>query len=185
MPRLTSSQIKCMIPAQSALERREIVLLKGGSNGKTRIAFEMQEALGYQDSMGRYRTKAHSENPTVEFVNIIVPGYQSTHETYFQREILRSIYGGAPYRSDEVQEKFRALLKDYANPAMDRGPRVICVVIDNAETMPGKAFGIIKSLNEKRGTVIVKEGQHKGERKWIGCSFLISGHYHKLKAELS
>jgi hypothetical protein len=171
-----------MIPAQSGLERREIVLLKGGSNGKTRVAFEMQEALGYQDSMGRYRTKNHPENPAVEFVNIIVPGYQSTHETYFQREILRSTVGDAPYRSAEVQDKFRNLLRDYANPTLDRGPRVICVVIDNAETMPSKAFGIIKSLNEKRDTVIVRETK---ERRWIGCAFLLSGHYHKLRAPLS
>lgn len=174
-----------MIPAQSALERREIVLLKGGSNGKTRIAFEMQEALGYQDSMGRYRTRAHSENPTVEFVPIIIPGYHAVHETYFQRAILKEITGDAPRPSLDVQERFRKLLKDYANPALDRGPRIICVVIDNAETMPAKAFGILKSLNEKRDTVIVKQGEQKGERRWIGCAFLVSGHYHKLKAPLS
>jgi hypothetical protein len=171
-----------MIPTQSALEQREIVLLKGGSNGKTRISFEMQEALGYQDSMGRYRTKAHPENPTVEFVNIIIPGYYAVHETYFQRAILREITGDAPRGSLDVQARFSALLKDYANPTLDRGPRVICVVIDNAETMPAKAFGIVKSLNEKRDTVIIRETK---ERRWIGCAFLISGHYHKLKAPLS
>ena len=178
-----------MIPAQESLERREIVLLKGGSNGKTRIAFEMQEALGYQDSMGRYRTKSHPENPNVEFVNIIIPGYYAVHETYFQRAILREITGESPRPSLEVQERFSALLKDYANPALDRGPRIICVVIDNAETMPAKAFGIVKSLNEKRDTVLVKsvgeDGKETRQRKWIGCSFLISGHYHKLKAPLS
>ncbi len=171
-----------MIPAQEALERREIVLLKGGSNGKTRIAFEMQEAIGYQDSMGRYRTKGHPENPVVEFVNIIIPGYYAVHETYFQRAILREITGDAPRPSLEVQERFRQLLKDYANPGMDRGPRIICCVIDNAETMPAKAFGILKSLNEKRGDVVIRETK---ERKWIGVSFLLSGHYHKLKAPLS
>jgi hypothetical protein len=174
-----------MIPAQEALEHREIVLLKGGSNGKTRIAFEMQEALGYQDAAGRYRTKAHPENPTVEFVNIIIPGYYAVHETYFQRAILRAVHGDAPRASLEVQDKFKQLLKDYAQPQLYRGPRIICVVIDNAETMPAKAFGIVKSLNEKRDSVIVKEGEHKGERRWLGCAFLISGHYHKLKAPLS
>lgn len=165
MSRLTATQRQFLLESQEAIENREIVFLKGFSDGKTRIINALQSVT--QKSGPR-----HPENPRIEFFRHLQwAASDKISPAGIKRQVLYAAgmgYITLPHKLGKAWDEFlRASAKDGVVPTL---------AVDNAELLCEKAFSVIKDLNEH---------YEPRSKKNIGMAVVFAGRYGAIKAPAS
>lgn len=162
MSRLTPTQRRAFIEAQEALQNREIVFLRGSQNGRTLLANELQEVIATErDGRTMLRQRRHDEDRDIEFVTPIFGRSDNVNHTFFMRQFVSRYRTAHAWGSFQLQLAFLGKLLELADDGV-----VPCLVIDNAELLPRRAFTLLKWLNEIRDN---------RKRRNVGFSILMAG----------
>lgn len=176
----TSSQKVLASKVMAALGERKMVMLKGREDGKTRVHYSIVGALGIYDIRTIHKhlyphgdqivvPSRHTEDPEV----IILPGVRVSGYTIDASKAQRRVMehcglGVARWCSQvELQTRWNKFLVDLYERNI-----VLSLAIDNAELLPGRAFGVIKELNE-----------WQVEKMDVGISAMFAGQTHRMKCD--
>lgn len=179
----TASQKALAHKIMKSLQERQMTILTGREDGKTRVHYSVVGALGIYDQREIYRhiyphgerpivaKTQHSEDPDV----IILPSVKLHSQTINPQRAIRQIMGSCgvsvPHylSADALDRRWNDLLIDLYSRNI-----ILAIAVDNAELLPGKAFGVIKELNELQ----VKKMD-------VGIAALIAGQTHRMKCDLA
>lgn len=174
--RPTATQATLMRDVIRSLQAREMCVISGREDGKTRMHYHVVDALGEYDSSRISNhiklASKHRENPEV----IVLPNitFQRTAivtAPWLMRQILRhcGFMNVSHLPSYELKDRFNEFLLDLYSKNI-----VLSVAVDNAELLSARAFTVLKELNE----LMV-------DKKEVGIASLIAGQVMRMKCDIA
>ncbi|HEY3874070.1 MAG TPA: hypothetical protein VGM92_01215 [Candidatus Kapabacteria bacterium] len=164
---LTTGQILSFEAAGEGIQEGKPVILTGKSNGKTTVLHTALEVLGQRDERtgGISTSPKHPEDKVIDFFRVYFPPMPSLPNT--MRQVLAFAKVRPKHCSADVVMQYDDFMR-----GMAKANRAVCLAVDNAELIPGRAYTVLKALNEYRDPL---------SRKTIGAGILIAGDITKLK----
>lgn len=146
----TKSQGVLMQQVIGSLQEREIAVLKGREDGKTRMHYHVVNALAEYSSERIERhifisSKQKQTDDVIILPNIRFDRTTKVTEAWLSRQIMqhcghKSVKWLSGY---ELTEKFNEFLLELANKGV-----ILAVAVDNAELLSERSFTVIKAMNE-------------------------------------